>query len=114
MRSSPRSRAVVTRPPDARSGPGQGQGHPQTPQPNVVTAMVAADSDVLARVIDLHHRGYLTRDEIEREYGAPYDQVAASLRLPAPQPVDWPAYTVVTLGMVPHQRDTCAACQAVA
>jgi len=34
----------------------------------------------LARAVELHHHGYLTRREIERAFGAPYGVLAAAAR----------------------------------
>ena len=47
------------------------------------------------------HCGYFTRGELGE---------ATPHRDPAEL---WPVYDVVTLGLVPHPRDTCDACQAV-
>jgi hypothetical protein len=47
----------------------EGAGHPRA---------AGADTDVMivARLLDLHWRGFLTRAEIERATGLPYDALA--------------------------------------
>jgi hypothetical protein len=60
------------------------------------------DEPVAAKLRRLRERhGYFTRAEL----GDP---------APGRDPdEDWPSYDVVTLGLAPHPRETCPACQAV-
>jgi hypothetical protein len=47
-----------------------------------VVAAAGVNVAVLARLMDLHHRGYLTHAELEREYGIAYDLLADIAGLP--------------------------------
>jgi len=62
----------------AREGPGpNGFGSPGRSTDDDITpakgtGAAAIVTDALARLLELHYRGYLTRAELEREYGVPY------------------------------------------
>jgi hypothetical protein len=43
---------------------------------------VGVNTAALRRLVELHHRGWLSRAELEAEFGAPYARLAAAARVP--------------------------------
>jgi len=67
---------------------------------------------------DAHWGGITTSVSRWRPAGCPCGELACpgpdclAFR-PLPEPVEWPAYDVITLGLVPHDRAGCRRCMAV-
>jgi hypothetical protein len=69
-------------PPGKRTAPVTTPGPPRVA---VYDSLTVAPGPVnlaaLRRLVELHDRGYLTRREVERAFGAPYDRLAAAARI---------------------------------
>lgn len=93
----------VTGPPGKRNGPHASTGRRQPPQTTINRlADASVNEAVQAKLRCLReHYGYFTRAGLG-EVTPHRDQAE-----------DWPVYDALALGLIPHPREACAACQAV-
>jgi hypothetical protein len=70
---------------DSRTGP-HATGPPQSVSVAVLDRQrltrAGVNTAALRRLVELHHRGWLSRAELEAEFGAPYDRLAAVAAIP--------------------------------
>ena len=66
--------------PDTAPGPIQSVSVVTLDAPTVTRG--AVNTAALRRLVELHHRGWLSRAELEAEFGAPYARLAAAARVP--------------------------------
>lgn len=66
--------------PDTTPGPIQSVSVVTLDAPTVTRG--AVNRTALRRLVELHHRGWLTRADLEHEFGATYDRLAAIAAIP--------------------------------
>ena len=75
QRGRPKPAAAAT----ARPKPVDSRTAPDT-TPGPIQSVSVVNTAALRRLVELHCRGWLTRAEVEAEFGLPYDQLAAAAR----------------------------------